>query len=38
MLRADGHGVRNAVQEIQLLDADRIDLVQTVNHRDVTVW
>lgn len=38
VLGADGNSVRNAVQKIELLDADRVDLVQTVHHRDVTVW
>lgn len=36
VLGANRHRVGNPVQQIQLLDADRIDLVQHVDNRDVT--
>ena len=36
VLRADRHRVGDAVQEVQLLNADCVDLVQNVDDRDVT--
>lgn len=35
VFRTDGHGIGDSVQQIKLLNADRVHLVQTVNHRDV---
>lgn len=37
MLRANRHGIRDTIQEIELLDTDRVDLVEAVYHRDVAV-
>lgn len=36
MFRADGHGVGNPVQQVELFDADRVDLVQAVYDGDIT--
>lgn len=35
MLRADRHRVGNAVQEVKLLDADTVDLVEHIDNRDI---
>lgn len=36
VLGADGHGVGDSIQQIKLLDADRVDLVEAVDHGNVT--
>lgn len=35
MLGTDGHGMRDAVQQVEFLNADGIDLVETVHHGNV---
>lgn len=36
MLGANGDGVGNSVEQVQLLDADGVDLVEAVYDRDIT--
>lgn len=35
MLGADGNRIRDAIEKIKLFDTDRINLVQTINNRDI---
>lgn len=37
VLRADGNSIGDSVQKIELLNTDRINLVQAVNNGDVTI-